>query len=246
MAFEVAQSKQAPENTTVSNYSVSRLTGIQYLRTQMSETRRGWVPVVVLRAADTNSDGVFEELDVQPVDPGYAHAPSDLLGRVLLNEVGATVGTVETAEAVPPTPASPEHPGAPGYWKLTLAASGGLPSADAVTLESPHINFFGAQVNNPVPSGRSWDLELSSAVPEQAARMQAMMFRIQVNFIMMALAALGVTKTPEEVQAAALTMMQQGNSIDSVIASEMEQLEKDRRSGALTAVTVIGPAPVVN
>lgn len=245
MAIEVALQKDAPEFTTVASYEVTRLTGSLFMRTTMTETRRGWVPIAVLAAVDANADGVFEELHVQPAANIMVADPAQLVGRTIVDEHLATVGVVGTAAAVAAVPASPENPtGTPGYWTLTLT-SGGLASAAPVSLQATQLNPFGIQVQNPANGGRSWQFVLSSDSPAQLARMESMLANVQAALVAAALTALGVTKTPAEIQAAVGAMFAAGASIDSLIASEMEKLEEDRRSGAFTGATVLGSPPAV-
>lgn len=217
MAFELPTDRNsAPEFTTVAGFSIQRLSD-PVLRVQYAETVRGW-----------DSVGIQSKTD----DHTLITAPWDAaVGRVLYAADGTLVGTVLTVAV---------------DLQITITIDGpGLAGAAPVTLKAPRLNAFGIQRQEPATGARQWELAMSSGQAPHAARMGTLLGAITVNVVMTALAKLGITKTADEVSAAVQQMAADGNNLDSIIASTFEQLERDRRSGALTSseFTPIGAVP---
>lgn len=242
MAFELPTDRTSAEATTVSRYSLSRLGASPSLTVGYAETALGFEVVSVAQATDLNRDGVFETLRIDR----WLDNPSVAVGLALTKEDGTAIGTIGTYVVTPAVPATDSTPAVPAYGTATLT-SGGFSSAAPTTVRAPMINSFGVRAQVGVNGGRQWDLVLSSSYPSQNARMQTMLGTVSVTLVAMALAALGIAKTQAEIAAVIQSLAAQGNSLDSIIASQCEQLERDRRSGALAPgdVLVGATAPAV-
>lgn len=225
MAFELPTDRSStPKFTTVSGFSILRLAA-PALRVQYAETAPGWDAVQVQSKTDNNT----------LVIPQFAATPAKAVGLKLYALDDTLVGTVLTCVV---DPAQPEL--------ATVTIDGtGLTVAAPVDLKTPRINAFGIQTQEPSLSARQWELAFSSGLAPHAQRMSALLGTITVTVVADALAKLGVAKSVAEIQTAVQQMAEEGNSLDSIIASTFEQLERDRRSGALTAseYTPIGSVP---
>lgn len=109
------------------------------------------------------------------------------------------------------------------------------------TVPTGETNVFGHPTLVRAMGGREWQIELSAAVPEQLARMQQMLGTVMFTVVKNALIALG---HPEITDADIMATVSQIEDIDSVIATQIEAIEEDRRTG-VASVTVYGNAPAV-
>lgn len=107
---------------------------------------------------------------------------------------------------------------------------------------NPLNNALGMPLHEPLPGRERWALELSAADDAQKSRMMELLGAIYVAAGANLLAALGISKTVAEIQAAVEALAGTGVNMDALIAQAFEQLELDRRAGTATP-RVIGRAP---
>lgn len=107
---------------------------------------------------------------------------------------------------------------------------------------TPRTNVLGMPEHTIIPDGKKWALQLSTTIPAELERMNALLTSILATAIRAGVDQLGLTATDAAIQAAAIALGQAGKSIESMIAQAMEQMELDRRSGAFTP-TILGDAP---
>lgn len=199
--------RPAPEFTTVGRYIMNRL-GEPSLLVEFVETRRAWKPVRVLQARDDDQDGMFEVLVLktdQHVEVGTIMYSGDTL-----------VGTVVSVSK-------------PTLYQEAVV-SVGLPNSAEIDLRTRELNKFGNEMQ--LPGGRSWTYYLSATQPAHLQLMQRALGRIAVTVVATALAKLRVNKSQAQVEDAIADMAADGDTLDAVIAEELENFELDRRSGA--------------
>lgn len=222
MAFELGSTAQ-PEATLVTSYRVDREGVYPHVILAFSEVSRllGY-ETSDITGIDENEDGIFEALLI----PDW-HAREELIGSPVYDETGSAVGNVSAVEG------------------------------DVITLDTPLVEVpvsLGAQLRTitgslawgSVASGRSWELRLptnSNAVAEfLGAKLGAALF----SAVKAVMAVTPVAVSDAEILAAVQTLAAQGWNIDSFIAMQAEEIEKERRAGlAPTGVVVIGNAPPV-
>lgn len=233
MAFEVPTDRIVPESTTVAGFTLQRLAA-PVLRVKYNETTRGWLDVLVSEKVDATTLVINEFIDNPSAAPGIELFLAD----------DTSIGTISDYIVLPAVPATETDPGSPAKGQATITGVGLAADAPA-TLKRAMLNAFGIQAQLPVVGGRQWELVFPSEIAASAAKMQSMLGSITVAVVAAALAQLGVVKTVEEIGAAVQAMAAAGDSLDSLIASEFEQLEKDRRSGALpsTDYMPVGSVP---
>jgi hypothetical protein len=94
-------------------------------------------------------------------------------------------------------------------------------------------NILGMVQHRPVRGGRRWELVLSSDDDVQRGRIEQMMGAAMFAAVKAGLEALEVEKTDQEIMGAVMALQAEGVNIDSILASQAESLELDRRAGGI-------------
>lgn len=211
-----------PRWRTVESYTVDRL-GTAKLRTRFTHT----VPQLDSTTAAVTAHGVVtnDQIDTLTV-PGLTDATP---GREVFS--GATyLGTITAVDGDDLT--------------VTPALDPALvPIGTVVALQS--LNAFGQEVCVRAPVGLSYETTLAATTVATTARLQLALGRIHVTAVATVLAAMGQTPDIAAIGAAIDALAAQGVSLDTMIVSELELLEEERRASEI-AMTVLGDDGTTN
>ena len=217
MAIAPDSVAEVPQHTTVGAYTVQRLGVAPSFSVTMVETVDDLWSATVTEMVPCGTPGEYAGVRVPMSDF------SGLVGQPVLLADSTEVGVVASVAMAPSqllfsTPVTTDYTGQ--------------------TLHVQRLNAFGIPAHRAARQGVNRTLSLSSANADQFTRMQQLMGAAHVNAVLVVLAALGISKTPAEVQAAVASA---SDNLESILATQFEQLELERRAGTFVGLPMGGP-----
>lgn len=237
MSIAAPTDRVQPELTTVARYTLSRLGDIPVFYVHLAETVRSIEEAQVISASESEEGAGFDTLVIED----WA-GRDDLEGRELLDDERAVLGVISSAVTSPEEVDEEGNVIAPARLTLVLDT----PLAEdptGMTVAVQRANPLGMPVHEMARGGREWELMLTAAHPEAAARMAQMLGNIMFQLVKHSFIEDGVEKTDAEIWAIVQALVDKGLNIDTFISRECEALELERRSGGLDYAEVFGAAP---
>lgn len=222
MSIAVVNTTEAPEQTTVGSFSIQRLGVYPSMTVTLVET-------VADRCIDTVTGMVLADPAVPGVFSGVTLSTASvegIVGQPVTKPDATVVGTVDSVSVTLPGPTVATQ---------VLFTTTTTEDLTGVTLTIQRKNTFGVDALRGARQGRMYDLMLTSTDSAQLSRMQQLMGSAHVKAVMVTLAQLGVSKTVAEVQAA---VMAASDNLESILATEFEGLELERRGGTFVGRSV--------
>ena len=214
MSIPVLRSKE-PVSNTLHSFTLFRLGPRPVLHMRFVETDWVYEPAALITAAEQLASGKWNHL----VIPTWS-TRTDYIGRsvVLADKHDVVIGKIASINTDT------------GVVHLTAGVDNDL---TGVTVTVRTVNSLGQNALDQIQGGRDWTLALDSGNPAHFQRMQTIMVRPNVMFAIQVLDALGISRTPAEVQAAVEELARQGMTVEILLTQEFEQLEMDRRAGTI-------------
>jgi hypothetical protein len=211
-------SRQVPDHTTVSSYTLERLGTNPTVRITFQETMDCIARMPVLSGADISGSFVVKTDMYSGLNVTYG-------SRVM--QSGSVIAVVHSHDVI----------------NQTLILSSEIPIASGTILDISIANPFGIPAQISCPTGRIWNLELNSSNPNQLSQLGEMMGSVMYTVIKMAAVELGLGTSDQEIMNVVQTINNRGDNIDSIISGVLEQLELNRRAGNITNISIFGDAP---
>ncbi len=238
MVFSVANDREQPHATLVSEYSVYRLGADPVIRLQYAEVRRDSAPLVVIaEMLDEDEDGSFESLIIPDYD-----LRADVVGKELRLEDGTSIGKVTSVLEG----SLMEVTGAESIVIPTryILQTGTLENYTGAKIYFELINQFGNPVYRPAIAGRRWETVISTTDQNAMPVLNGLMGNSLFNAVKAVLLKVGSNNISDsQIFTAIHALGMEGISIDSFITEQAEILEAERQAGQHKWVIPMGTPP---